>query len=182
MYVLTGAGDVAKSTDQGATWIMVGTISQVHMAGLTTNGTDLVAATEEGLVATSSDATSWSFAGSINQLTVVAIGNDTPTSTGIGDQVPPFSAIRVRAMWPNPAGDGGGLVSVRFELAASDRVGLKVYDVAGRVVGSSALQAYPAGGEYTLQWNAGSLASGVYFVKLVTEAGLTAQTKLAVIR
>ena len=182
LFVLTGTGDVAKSTDQGATWIMIGTISQVHMTGLTTNGSNLVATTKEGLVATSGDATSWSFTGSINQLSVAAIGNDTPTVTGVGDRVPSLSAFHMRAMWPNPAGNGGGLVSVRFELAASDRVGLRVYDVTGRLVGSAASVLYPVGGEHTMQLNAGNLASGVYFVRLVTASGLTAQSKLAIVR
>lgn len=182
LYVLTGTGDVAKSRDQGVTWITIGTISQVHMTGLTTNGTDLVAATEEGLIATSGDATSWSFAGSINQLTVVAIGNDTPTVSGIGGQVPSFSGLRVRALWPNPVGEAGGQVSVRFELGASDRVSLRVYDVAGKLVGSGAPRDFAAGNEHTLQWNAGRMASGVYFVRLVTESGQMAQAKLAIVR
>jgi len=182
LYVLTGAGDVARSTDQGVTWLMVGTISQVHMTGLTTNSADLVAATEEGLVATSSDAVSWSFAGSINQLTVVAIGNDTPTVTGVGDRVPPLSGLRVRALWPNPTGSGGSPVTVRFELNAPDRVGLEVYDVAGRVVDSVAPRAFAAGSTHMLQWNPGDLGSGVYFVRLVSEAGLTAKAKLAIVR
>jgi hypothetical protein len=181
LYVLTGTGDIAKSTDQGATWIMVGTISQVHQAGLTTNGTDLIAATKEGLIATSGDAVSWSFAGSINQLTVAAIGNDTPRVTGIGGEVPPLSPLHVRAMWPNPARGSADAINVLFELGRPGEVALRVYDVAGKLVGESAPQAFAQAGEYTLRWDAGGLASGVYFVRLVTESGLTAQTKLAIV-
>jgi hypothetical protein len=182
LYVLTGRGDVGKSTDQGATWIMVGTISQVHMVDLTTNGTDLVAATEEGLVATSGDATNWSFAGSINQLKVVAIGNDTPTTTDVSDWAPSFSGLQIGSLWPNPAGESTTLVTIGFELAESDRVGFRVYDVAGRLIGSSALREFVTGGSYTLQWNVGDFPSGVYFVKLVTERGLTAPAKLTLVR
>ena len=181
LYVLTGTGDIARSTDQGATWMMVGTISQVHMTGLTTNGTDLVAATKEGLIATSGDAVSWSFAGSINQLTVVAIGNDTPRVTGIGHQVPALSRLRVRSLWPNPAPGDVDVITVLFELDRPGQVALRVYDVAGKLVGERAPQAYAQAGEYTLRWDAGGLASGVYFVQLVTEGGLKAQTKLAIV-
>jgi photosystem II stability/assembly factor-like uncharacterized protein len=181
LYVLTGAGDIAKSTDGGATWMIVGTISQVHMTGLTTNGTDLVAVTEEGLVATSSNGVNWSFAGSISQLTVVAIGNDTPTVTGIGGQVPPLSPLRVRALWPNPARGSVGAVTVLFELGQPDQVVIKVYDVAGKLVGEGTPRAFARVGEYTLRWDAGGLASGVYFVQLVSESGFTAVTKFAIV-
>jgi photosystem II stability/assembly factor-like uncharacterized protein len=182
LYMLTGTGDVGKSTDQGTTWIMVGTISQVNMADLTTNEMGLVAATEEGLVATSGDATSWTFAGSINQLKVVAIGNDTPTTTGVRNQVPSLLGLQIRSLWPNPAGESTTLVTIGFEIAESDRVGFHVYDVAGRLVSSSAYRELVAGGAYTLQWKVGDLPSGVYFVKLVTERGLTAPAKLTLVR
>jgi len=182
LYVLTGTGNIAESTDKGATWIMIGTISQVNMTALTLNGTDLVAASKEGLVATSGDAMSWSFPGSINQLNVVAIGNDSPTVTGIGPQAPPISPLRVRSVWPNPVGNSGTPVAVQFELATSDQVGLRVYNVAGILVRSTAPRAFSAGGPYTLEWNTTGLPSGVYFLRLSTEAGLTAQTKLTVIR
>jgi photosystem II stability/assembly factor-like uncharacterized protein len=182
LYVLTGTGDIAKSTDHGATWLMVGTISQVHMAGLTTNGTDLVAATKEGLIATSGDGVSWSFAGSINQLTVVAIGNDTPRVTGIGHQVPELSPLRVRILWPNPAPGSADAISVLFELNRPDQVALRVYDVAGKLVGEREPQTFAQAGEHTLRLDAGGLPSGVYFVQLVAESGLKAQAKLAIVR
>ena len=88
----------------------------------------------------------------------------------------------MRSLWPNPVGNSGGLVSVRFELATSDRVSLKVYDVAGRLVGSSTPRDFDVGGEYILQWDAGNLASGVYFVRLMAEGGLTAPAKLVIVR
>lgn len=182
LYVLTGAGDVAKSADQGTTWIMVGTISQVHMTGLTTNDTDLVAVTEEGLAAASSDAVNWSFVGSINQLTVTAVGNDTPTGTGIGEAVPPLPAFRVRSLWPNPAPGSDNAVTVLFELGEPGGVALNVYDVAGKRVGKHARRDFDRSGEYTLRWETGNLASGVYFVQLVTEGGLKAYAKLVIVR
>jgi hypothetical protein len=160
----------------------VGTISQVHMTGLTTNGTDFVAVTEEGLVATSSDGVNWSFAGSINQLTVVAIGNDTPTVTGIAQQVPALSPFRVRALWPNPAPASVDAITVLFELDGPGRVALRVYDVAGKLVGEREPQAFAQAGEHTLRWDAGGLASGMYFLQLVTQNGQKARAKVAIVR
>ena len=181
LYVLTGTGDVAKSADAGATWVMVGTISQVHMTGLTTDGTNFAAVTREGLIATSGDAVNWSFVGSINQLDVVAIGNDIPTITGVRDQGPAFSRLRVRSLWPNPARGDGDLVSVMLETAGSDEVAFELYDVAGRLVGRREPREFAGPGVHTAQWDVGNLASGVYLVRLTAASGASARTKLTVI-
>jgi len=181
LYVLTGAGDVAKSTDAGATWVMVGTISQVHMTGLTTDGADFIAAAQEGLIATSSDAVNWSFVGTINQVTVVAIGNDTPTITGIGSRPPAFSELRVRALWPNPMRGNGSFISVMFDVAGPDQVALELYDVGGRLVGKREPQAFASAGTHTAQWEMRNVASGVYFLRFVATSGSRARAKLTVI-
>lgn len=182
LYVLTGTGNIAESIDEGATWIMIGTISQVNMAALTMNGAEFVAATREGLVATSGDAMNWNFTGSINQLNVVAIGNDSPTVTGIAPHAPPISPFRVRSVWPNPAGTTGANVVVQFDLVVSDQVGLRVYNVAGTLISVAAPRPFAAGGPYTMEWEVDGLPSGVYFLRLSTESGLTAQTKVTVVR
>jgi hypothetical protein len=182
LFVLTGTGNIAMSTDMGATWLTVGTISQVHMVGLTTNGGGLVAATEEGLVAISGDAATWTFTGSINQLTVVAIGNDTPNITGIGDQPPRFSTFRVRSVWPSPGRGNGDPIAISIELPAAARVTLEAYNVAGQLVSRRAPQALPRADVYTIRWNVEAHSTGMYFIRVVTDSGLKAHAKFVVVR
>jgi len=181
LYVLTGTGVVARSGDHAATWLNVGTVSQVHMVGLTVDGADLVATSKEGLVATSSDAVAWSFVGSVNQQDVMVVGTNEPKATGIGVPVPELSALRVRAAWPNPAHSDAGAVTVSFEMAKPGRVALRVHDVAGRLVDERTPQEFSRAGEHVIRWSAGGLTSGIYFVQLVTEDGLTAHVKIAIV-
>jgi Ice-binding-like/Secretion system C-terminal sorting domain len=61
-----------------------------------------------------------------------------------------------------------------FSLPAKSLVSLKVYDVLGREVSVVLSQEMPAG-NYSKQWNAAALPSGVYFYRL--EAGSFAETK-----
>jgi subtilisin family serine protease len=71
---------------------------------------------------------------------------------------------------PNPYTSGRGEVTVRFNLAQSERVEVKVYDLAGRVVATLADGRFSSG-EHRLSWDgrgaAGEeVASGVYFCRL----------------
>jgi hypothetical protein len=183
VFVLTSTGIIARSGDQGDSWLFVSTVSHVNMIGLTRNEAGLAAINGAGLFWTSVDGSSWALVGTVSQVGVLAVGNDDPTASGIGrDRPPTIAALHIRPLWPNPLGGGGGSVSVRFELATSDRVGLDVYDVSGKLVGSAAPQDFATGGEHMMQWNPGTLASGVYFVRLVTASGLSAKTKLAIVR
>jgi photosystem II stability/assembly factor-like uncharacterized protein len=183
LYILTETGIIGKSLDQGTTWTNISTISQVHMTALTMNGIDLVAASTEGLIASSAGGSAWSWQGSINQLTVVGLGNDTPIVTGAGPTNPPsFTALRLNSVWPNPARGNGGPTALSFTLPEGDRVTVEVYDVSGRLVARRPNEVFPAAGDYTVQWDMGRLMSGLYFLRMSTGAGLHAHAKLAVVR
>lgn len=183
LYVMTESGDVWKSSDGGASWLAVGTVSQVHMTGLTIHTTGLVAVSREGLVATSGDATSWSFVGSINQLDVVAVGTDAPTITGIGPSTPPPATLRVRSLWPNPAGGGGNdRVTVVFDAPESAVVTARVYNVQGQLVLKTVVGAIGTASPQQFPIEVGALASGVYYLRLATATGERAYARLAVIR
>ena len=182
LYVLTGTGIISRSTDQGVTWMTVGTVSQVHMTGMTRDGQTWVTTTKEGLVATSTDATSWSFVGSINQLNVIAIGNDLPQATGIGPERPPsITVLSMSPPWPNPLG-AQGLVNIAFDLPVADVVSLQLFNPAGQLVVRRPAQRFPAAGEHTVSWAIPTLPSGIYFVRLATVQGLSVHRKLAIIR
>jgi photosystem II stability/assembly factor-like uncharacterized protein len=183
LFVLTGSGDIARSTDGCATWTIIGTISQVHMSSLTLDGTDLVAATTEGLIASSADGATWTWVGSINQLTVVSLGNDTPTGTGIGpDRPPSVTTLQLNPPWPNPISGQGGLTSFLFTLPQADAVTIELYNIEGKLVRRRPSEKFTESGEYIIQWDPGKLASGVYFIRLTTTQGLKAHRKLAVVR
>jgi len=72
-------------------------------------------------------------------------------------------------IWGNPMVAGGKAI-VRFGLAKSDRVQVKVYDVTGRLVRTLADRSFPAG-EQSLTWDGTNdqgqvVARGVYFTQV----------------
>ncbi len=73
--------------------------------------------------------------------------------------------------YPNPFNPS---TQITYELPRSGMVVLVVYDVLGREIATLVNERKPAG-EYTVRWNAGSTASGVYFYRL--QAGSFIETK-----
>ncbi|UCF06764.1 MAG: T9SS type A sorting domain-containing protein [bacterium] len=180
VYVLMGSGDVARSTDNGTSWFMVGTVSQVHMTGLTSHGGQLAAVTKEGLVAVSSDATIWTFVGSINQLNVVAIGNDVPTITDIPSRPTLIPTLSIEPPWPNPLFTDA-VVNIAFDLPSPDVVELGLYDVAGRRLGRRAPELITEAGRHKTTWVLPSLPSGTYFLRLDTASGARAARRIVIL-
>ncbi len=66
--------------------------------------------------------------------------------------------------FPNPFNPA---TSIKFSLVSSEFVGLKIYNSIGQEVASLVNEMLPAG-EYEYTWNAGNLASGIYFYKFRT--------------
>lgn len=183
LFALTATGDIAKSSDQGVSWTMVGTASQVNMTGMTLDGGDLVITSKEGLVATSTDGTTWSWVGSINQLDVMALGNDAPSVTGIGPTTPSFAPRgEIEALWPNPQRANGDETSITFSISEASTVLFELYDVTGRRVAARGAEDFATPGTHTVGWSIPGLASGTYFLKMTTGAGAPAQSKLTVVR
>jgi len=67
--------------------------------------------------------------------------------------------------FPNPFNP---LTTIRYDLAKSSRVVLTIYDVLGAVV-KTVVSDQLSAGRYMYQWNAGNVASGVYFYLLETD-------------
>jgi len=179
LFALTAPGAVARSDDDGATWTFVGTYSQVNSVALTTDGTDIIAATSEGLIASSNDAVNWTFVGTVNQLNVVALGNDIPTVSAVGPERAPAARLRVSNLFPNPSGRGDA-VTVELTLDHADAVSLELYDVAGRLVSRRAPAQLPAGAQ-RIDWTPPHRAAGVYFLRARTSAGLSAYSRLVLV-
>ncbi len=73
--------------------------------------------------------------------------------------------------YPNPFNP---MTTIQYSLANTGNVSLKVYDILGREV-ANLVNGRQAAGEYTVQFNAANLASGIYFYRL--QAGDFVQTK-----
>lgn len=176
LFALTDAGDVYRSTDGGGTWAVVGALSQVGMRGLVRNGTTLAAASQEGEVATSSDGLSWTWRGSMNQLSLTALASNEPATTGV--ESVGIGGIGLGALYPNPSQQ---TISFAIQLLTMAEVGLRLYDVAGRLVAERAARSYPAG-SYTVTWDPALARDGLYFVTIKMGDGRTVTRRWAVMR
>ncbi|MBI5475034.1 MAG: T9SS type A sorting domain-containing protein [Ignavibacteriae bacterium] len=78
------------------------------------------------------------------------------TNDGIADQ------FMLGQNYPNPFNP---VTTIGFRLQVSSHVALTVYDMLGREVATLVNEAKPAG-EYSVQWDASGLPSGVYFYRL----------------
>jgi hypothetical protein len=179
LYILMETGEVARSLDNGRTWVTVGAMTMSGMAGLVDVGSTLVAAARTGEVATSANGATWTWVGAINQLSVMALGTDTPQATGVeGENLSPPRFV-ARAPYPNPSvGTGGATFS--FTIPQPDFVRLELYNVAGRLVASQEARRYSGPGTYGVHWDPGELAAGTYVLRFVAGSGRAASTKWTV--
>ncbi len=93
-------------------------------------------------------------------------------------------AYRLLQNYPNPFNPS---TTIDYDLPVESRVSLKVYNTLGQVVGELVDEVRTAGA-HSARWNAGSLASGVYFVRLKATAtveegeGFTETIKMVLVR
>lgn len=77
---------------------------------------------------------------------------------------------------PNPV---FGIAQISYRLSRETNTTLKIYDVAGRLVHTLINQSMAQAGDYRVEFDAGTLAPGLYFCQLQAE-GLCQNTMLAV--
>ena len=77
--------------------------------------------------------------------------------------------------YPNPFNPS---TTIRFRIAESGLVSLKVFDILGREVATLVNEVKPAG-NYEVEFDGGELASGIYFYRL--KAGGFTQTRKAIL-
>ena len=160
LYVLTATGDVARSDDLGASWSFVSTLSQSGMTALHGGFSGLLAATGAGEVAASADGDSWTWRGTINQLTVMALASDQPNPTAVG--LPEAEAYASFALGSNPARGAATLV---FTLEREVLVSVTLHDLAGREVARPIAGERFSAGRAERSWRPTGLASGLYFLR-----------------
>jgi hypothetical protein len=90
--------------------------------------------------------------------------NELPSS--VGDQPAIPLSMELLQNYPNPF---NGVSDFEFRIADFSHVSLKIYDLLGREV-ATLVNGTLEPGTYTRQWNAGDIASGVYFYKLTADA------------
>jgi hypothetical protein len=87
-------------------------------------------------------------------------------TTGVAEKPTMLPTVfRLYQAYPNPFNPA---TTIRFDIPTAGDVSLKIYDVLGRKVAVLA-DGRMQPGSYEKRWNAGSLASGVYFYRLQTE-------------
>lgn len=76
---------------------------------------------------------------------------------------PSFTHMEMKLQaYPNPARD---LANIAFNILADGKVKVVITDMAGKVV-DVPMQQFQRAGQYELHWDAGSLAAGMYFIRL----------------
>lgn len=181
LYVLTGTGLIARSADSGTNWAMVGTLSQVHMAGLTQDVNRLAAITQEGELASSGDGSDWTWVGTVNQLSVTALANDIPYAVAVGEE-PAATQLWFAPPRPNPLYRGSRAITLQFELSNPDLIRAVLYDTQGRQVLARAPQWFGTAGMHVIRWDLGNVASGTYFIRIAKDSGFNSAAKLSVFR
>jgi len=96
--------------------------------------------------------------------------------TAIGENTTPVN-FTLYQNYPNPFNPE---TNIKFDLAKSDFVSLKVYDAQGREVANLVNEKLSTG-SYTVKFNAGNFSSGVYFYSLKT-AGNTITNKMLLVK
>ncbi|MBX7047483.1 MAG: T9SS type A sorting domain-containing protein [Ignavibacteria bacterium] len=98
-----------------------------------------------------------------NPISQIAIYDTINTAiSGIGTEIP--EKYNLYQNYPNPFNPA---TNIRFDLPSSSFTSLKVFDINGREVADLISQKLAAG-KYEYAFNAASLASGVYYFKLVS--------------
>jgi hypothetical protein len=177
LYVLTGTGDIHRSNDQAVSWTPIGTLSQVGMRGLVRNGADLAAASREGHLATSADGASWTWQGSINQLALTALASNEPATTGV-ELGGPGAAQFLGAPYPNPGSD---VLTFAVQLPHDTELTVALYDLRGRLVARRGPESVGAGSQ-VLSWEPGIRSAGLYFLRLTTVDGRSAERRWVQVR
>jgi photosystem II stability/assembly factor-like uncharacterized protein len=188
-----------KSTDNGDTWTVIANLPSFSQATqFLGNGGDLFACGENnGVFLSTNLGTSWTniSAGlpSPNYRFTLAIHNGTMYAGTSGNSVwkRPLSDVTavepaggavpsgfaLRQNYPNPFNPA---TEVRFEVASRERVRIGVYDVLGRLA-AVLVDGELSPGAYTVDWDASSSPSGVYYARMSAGA-FSATVKMLLVR
>ena len=129
------------------------------------NAVDLYIVDEDNFVITATEA---GIAEAYNILTLRYGSNISSIDNNISQ---PISTFEMKQNYPNPFNPS---TNIQYAISSRQFVTLKVYDVLGKEI-ATLVNEEKATGKYAVNFNAGSLASGIYFYKL--QAGDFVQTR-----
>ena len=145
-YAIGGGGNIIKSTDAGASWIVQPTVTDNGLSALYFNTDNFIYA--GGLLGTMIK----TFPSELMLTPVISNNNSTPESYSLYQNYPnPF----------NPT------TNIKFAITKAGMVNMTVYDVNGRKVEELVNSSYNTG-TYEVNWNASKYSSGVYFYTIRT--------------
>ncbi|MCF8261511.1 MAG: lamin tail domain-containing protein [Melioribacteraceae bacterium] len=99
-----------------------------------------------------------------NETSYFSPGIDAPLTTDIKKSEGLPETYKLAQNYPNPFNPA---TNITFAIPNTEKVSLRIYDVLGREVATLVNKELGAG-NYTFNWNASALASGIYFYKLNT--------------
>jgi len=183
VFAATNGAGIFKSTDNGATWSGANTgLTNALVRVITANGINLFAGTNGGGVYLSTNSgTNWSQINtSLTNLSVLSLATNSttlyagtqnggvwtrPLSQVVAVDEPATSAptsYTLEQNYPNPFNP---TTTLSFTIPSSSFVNLKVFDVLGSEV-ATLVNESKAAGIYSVDWNAASYPSGLYFYLL----------------
>lgn len=177
LVLMTESGDIGLLSRVTGDWDFPATLSQVGMSGLVTVDGTIYAASREGHIARSGNATGWNWVGSINQLRLTALASDQPALADVEGPVREPGRL-VGAVWPNPA--SGAWIHVPIQ---TDRPGLftvTLLDAAGRRAHTRTERFGP--GSESLVLPTADLPGGIYWLRVTTEGQDVGCRKVTVVR
>ena len=94
----------------------------------------------------------------------------------IGDKFP--TNFQLYQNYPNPFNSN---TQITYSLPRAGNIRLSIYDVNGQEV-AELINKYQYRGTYTIQWDAGEYASGIYLCILAPENGVPVTKKIILIK
>ena len=99
-------------------------------------------------------------------------------ATEVSDnQADTSSGFALSGIYPNPF---NATITISYALPQSQRVGLHLYDMSGRLV-ESFYEGYRTAGLYKARWNAESTSAGIYFVRMEAD-GFSDTRKIVLVK